>query len=502
MRSSRLVRLLFLFATSLVASDTRPQQPFDLDIEFRTKINSWYVSGVAPLPDGDVLLSGQIRFPGDPIGTFRLLARVDHHGNQVSWFPYAYGGGKLTEWNGRYYVLNNQIVHRVWPDGTTDTDFIGMNLGPYFSSLQGGDYQVYPDGRILMSGVHELRDSIRGFEDLYCLIWFSNTGYLDTTKTHRTCAGSLDFFCELPNGQFIGSLGNPPNTASWEGQPTGSNVIRFNADGEWDPSFQANVWWGGAFGFLPLPDGRVYVAGNFRITGIPDTLNLVRFMPDGSLDPTFHNTARYRFFDPLYPSNPPMGYVGTVYPLSPGHLIVTGDFDHIDGVPRGSIALIDTSGNLLDDHFTGVGCGAYVYQATPFSTPFYYREIRSIIPAPDGSYYIWGAYHGYDDGTTNDTLQRMVSRLHGLNVGVQESVGLQSPVTVHPNPGGNHIWFSGLDGQGPVQVSVFDARGVLVLTGQTETDAPVQVGALASGLYTVAVQQDGTHRIRLKWVKQ
>jgi len=280
MSARRFTRLFLIAASLLVAKDVRPQLPFDLDTTFRAPIDTWYVSSIAPQPDGDVLLSGQIRFPADPIGTFRLLARVDASGQPIAGFPYGYGGGKLVEWNGRYYVLNNQIVRRVWPYGTTDTDFISMNLGPYFSSLQGGDYHVYPDGRVLMSGVHVLSDSIRGYEGLYCLCWFSNTGYLDTTAHHRNCSGSLDFFQALPNGKFIGS----GSTGIWDGQPA-SNIIRFEADGELDTTFQANVWWGQAYGFLPLTDGRVYASGLFRITGISDTLNLVRFMPDGSLEP-------------------------------------------------------------------------------------------------------------------------------------------------------------------------------------------------------------------------
>jgi hypothetical protein len=479
MSSSCLVRLFILHAFLIAASEARPQQPFDLDTTFRTAIDTWYVSSVAPLPDGDVLLSGQIRFPGDPIGTFRLLARVDQSGNRIPWFPYAYGGGNLKEWNGRYYVLNNQIVRRIWPDGTTDTDFIGMNFGPYFSSLQGGDYHVYPDGRILMGGVHELRDSIRGFEDLYCLIWFSNTGYLDTTKTHRTCAGSLDFFQELPNGQFIGSLGNPPNTASWEGEPTGSNVIRFNDDGEWDQTFQADVWWGTAYCFLPLPDGRVYAGGSFRISSLPnDTLHLVRFMPDGSLDPTFYNTARYRA-----PSMNNMqwdgGLVRSIMALADGRLVVTGQFDHVDGNTRGCIALVDSNGTLLDDYFTGSGAGNFTYQGVTASS-------LRITPAPDGSYYLTGAYHGYDDGTTNDTLQRMVSRLHGLNVGVQERPVSTLAVQAHPNPAQDNITFSWPVQRtaGHLQVRDLCGRSLIEVSLPAGSDnRQVSLAGLAPGVY-------------------
>ncbi|MFZ1694979.1 MAG: hypothetical protein WAT74_17415, partial [Flavobacteriales bacterium] len=284
---------------------------------------------------------------------------------------------------------------------------------------------------VVLGGRHMLSDTIRGFVGPHCLTWFSNQGYLDTTRTHRPCNGVLTTMKELPNGQFMGS----GSMSSWDGQPA-SRIFRFNADGSLDPSFQANVIWGTAYSFLPLADGRVYAGGQFRVTGFPDTLNLVRFMPDGTLDPSFDNVVRYRFEDLLHPELPPWGLVRTIYPLNGEQLIVTGNFSHIDGVPRGGIALIDGSGNLLSDYFAGEGCGGYFYQPNTSQPPVSYaRVISGITPAPYGGFYIWGAYHGYDDGITNDTLQRMVSRLHGFNVGMNEIGAVpRAMLSVHPNP--------------------------------------------------------------------
>ncbi|MBK8499293.1 MAG: hypothetical protein IPL52_10850 [Flavobacteriales bacterium] len=66
-----------------------------------------------------------------------------------------------------------------------------MNTGPYFLSLQPADYHVFPDGRVLISGTHTLNDPVRGFVGSYELIWFSNEGYLDTTRTHRNANGVI-----------------------------------------------------------------------------------------------------------------------------------------------------------------------------------------------------------------------------------------------------------------------------------------------------------------------
>lgn len=483
--SPSIMGLIFLLAALAAGHSGQSQQPFDLDTSFCTPIGQVYVSSILPLPDGAVIASGLMRFPGDV--TDKRLVRLQPTGHRdETFYNSGLGGGFLRPWSNKFYVSTPHTVRRILADGNQDPSFIGMNLGPYFSSLQGGDYHVYPDGRILMSGVHGLNDTVRDFVGDHCLIWFSNSGYLDTTKTHRKCAGSLDIFRELPNGQFIGSLGNPPNTASWEGQPTGSNVIRFDADGAWDPSFQANMWWGTAYGFLPLEDGRVYVGGNFRIAGLPDTLNLVRLMTDGSLDPTFNNTVKYRDTDPNYPGNPPKGIVRSIHQLSADQLIVTGNFGSIAGEPRGGIALIDTSGELLSDLFEGNGCGGYNYQASPLSTPYYYRVITDIVPAPDGSYYICGAYHGYDDGTTNDTLQRMVSRLHGLNVGVQERPLTSLNVQAHPNPAQDNITFSwpAQRTAGHLQVRDLYGRSLLEVSLPAGSDhRQVSLAGLAAGVY-------------------
>ncbi len=259
---------------------SRAQQPFDLDTTFRTVIPSWYVNSIIPLEDGSLILSGEARFPGDPVGSFRNLAKLDHSGQLDPLYPeWTPGGGKLVRWEDRFN-MGGHNVQRILMNGSPDPSFILMNYGPYFSSFQGGDYHVYPDGRVLMSGLHFLSDTVRGYTGAHCLIWFSNEGYLDTTAHHRTCLGSLDFFQQLPDGKFIGS----GSTSIWDGQPA-SNIVRVYADGALDTTFQTHVWWGQAYGFLGLEDGRVYAVGQFQIEGLADTLQFVRFMPDGSLDP-------------------------------------------------------------------------------------------------------------------------------------------------------------------------------------------------------------------------
>jgi hypothetical protein len=45
--------------------------------------------------------------------------------------------------------------------------------------------------------------------------------------------------------------------------------------------------------------------------------------------------------------------------FGPDKYIITGYWDYIEGEPRGGIAVVDTTGQLLDDQFDGGGCGTF-----------------------------------------------------------------------------------------------------------------------------------------------
>ncbi|MBK6754450.1 MAG: delta-60 repeat domain-containing protein [Flavobacteriales bacterium] len=139
-----------------------------------------------------------------------------------------------------------------------------MNASPYFYSLTYGDYHVYADGAVLASGQHLLSDSTRGFVGFYDLIWFSNTGYLDTTKVHRQSNGIMWEFKELPDGKFICSC----SCTQYEGQPV-DKVFRVYPDGTLDTTFHTGINMGNIYAYHPLPDGRVLLGGSFPAPRTP-----------------------------------------------------------------------------------------------------------------------------------------------------------------------------------------------------------------------------------------
>ena len=450
------------------------QQPFDMDTSFRTPIIQRNVNSILPQQDGKLVLSGRMLFPGAL--NEHLLVRIDQEGIlDPTFYASSLGGGKLTSWGGQFYVAANSTVRRILPDGQQDPSFIGMNTGPYFSSGQGGDYHVYPDGRVLMTGVHVLSDSIRGFEGFYSLVWFSNTGYLDTTAIHRKCDNTIDLIHPLPDGKFL--LSGWLNT--YEGQPVG-RIFRVHPDGALDSSFHTSIYWGMASDLLVQPDNKIVATGRFLMNGDPDTLHLIRLFPDGALDPTFNNHLRSSYHQ--YGGFFSWSGITSVSPL--GH-IVYGAFTSIDDQPRGGIALVDTSGVLLNTYFSGTGCGVYEYMGFPYSS------VECLIPDPvGGGYYICGAYAGYDDGTVNDTTQRFVSRLYGLNVGVRE---VEQPLAVQvvPNPSTGPVQVELPEAIGPASLQVVDAQGRVVRVQRVAGGpAVLDLTGQAAGVYAVRVRTE------------
>ncbi|MBS1568601.1 MAG: delta-60 repeat domain-containing protein, partial [Bacteroidetes bacterium] len=301
-------------------------------------------------------------------------------------------------------------------DGTFDSDF-SMN-DPHWSYGQGGDYHLYPDGRVLLTGSNGVNDPVRGYVGLYSLIWFTNTGQYDATRAPRATNGAIYRIAPLPNGQFY--CGGAFTT--YEGVPAHA-LVRVHADGTLDTAFNAHIAWGQPWAMLPMADDGVMVGGDFLFEDGNDTLRLMRFLPDGSLDPNFNN---WHTFNRTNSSSPTQySLISEIVQLAPNLFAVCGYFNIVDGEVHGGIAMFDSTGTLLENYFQGNGAGVWTYMGGTGAV------IHGIMPTGDGSddYWIWGSYHGYDDGTTNDTLQRMVSRLHGLSVGVAEHVA--------PLPGGS-----------------------------------------------------------------
>lgn len=147
--------------------------------------------------------------------------------------------------------------------------------------------------------------------------------------------------------------------------------------------------------------------------------------------------------------------------------------------------MVDLDGNLLPQPFNGLGCGGFQDGVS------FRKVISGITPASDGSFYIYGSYHGYDDGTTNDTTQRMVSRLYGLEVGVREEKAMTLGVYPNPSSGGFTVRLSHPPKNGTLHL--LDALGISVRTWNWSNgalEASFDTNGLSGGRYLVLLKAE------------
>jgi len=342
-------------------------------------------------------------------------------------------------------------VRRLDEQGLIDATFQSLtNNAPQFSPFQGGDYHVYPDGSVVITGSHTVNVPDSGWVGSHHMIWFNNDGTLDLTRRPRWGNGTISLIVAQPDGKFLLSGA----ATMWEGVPK-PNIFRVHADGTLDTTFTCTMGWGEAGSMTVLEDGRILASGRFKTEfSSADTLHFVRLMPDGALDPTFNNNievVRMPWMQTEYPGNTIIWgqnvRVGHTR-LSDGRIVMWGVHMVVDGEERGSIAMLDVDGYLMDTPFGGGGCGRYYYEPHGYL----YGDISGILEAPDGSFYIWGGYKGYSDGTTNDPGQRFISRLHGLNVGITERERVS--LKVYPNPASTQV---------TVELEELPANGELLL---------------------------------------
>ncbi len=150
---------------------------------------------------------------------------------------------------------------------------------------------------------------------------------------------------------------------------------------------------------------------------------------------------------------------------------------------------MDPDGNWIEDVFDDAGCGQYSYSGGTGTIDFVYNHIFGLLEDGNGSIYVWGAYHGYHDGTTNYPQQRFISRLYGLDVGIAERTALP-PLQPYPNPGTGSFTLE-LPLSAPVTLELLDASGRVLHTQvlRTGTHSHTVQSALPAGVYVLRVRE-------------
>lgn len=449
----------------------------------------WDVHDIALRPDGNILVVGSVYSPGqalwyeggvvmDAAGAFVPSAIEYMPARRIHEFP-----------TGGYFIRHDRFLQDLSPDPSFDgTVNYAFGLDTTWD-MANDDYYVYPDSSVLFVGGSMKRNAEGDLLGYYGLFKTDKYGRIDPAFPHRTL-GSTDYgifrMHPLSNGQFLLSGYFP----IYDDQPVEGCFIRVDADGRLDTTFHFPASRGFAAQIIEQPDGKVILAGAMVLYDGPDTLKVIRVHTDGSLDPTFNNHVRYRMEGDesggLYSS------VEVLQPLDEERYLVGGAFTHADGEPRGSITCIDTAGNLLDC-WAGGGLlpGEYA--------------IGSLIGSkvlPNGDHYIFGNYGGIVDEAGTHLEQLCITRLYGLDVGINDGPVKGPWAVAYPNPGNDRVQFHFSSGFMPVRASVLDVRGVPVLDERgTGLLDGLDAWNLTPGLYTIRLQDAVGERVILKWLK-
>ncbi len=358
------------------------------------KINTTY--DILPLPDGGVIISG-------------IGQRT----------PTQAGG----------------VVIRLDQSGAIDTNF-RVQIGSRGSV---GKIAVQPDGKVLAAGVFS-----------------SASGGVRVALARFNADGSLD------NGfdpLFVGGQSDPI-VFSVAVQPDGKiivggqfGLIRRNADGSPDATFNTGIVSSFVRDVVVLPDGKIIAAGAFSTTSFNSTL--ARFNQDGSLDTTFNATAV-------------VGAVRKIVVLPDGKLVVGGSIVSVSGFPRGRVARLNADGTA-DTSFNPLGGAS--------------DTVSDLDVQADGKVIIVGAFTNVNGVTRN-----YIARLNvdgSLDQMFNPSVNFTiAAVKIQPDGkiiiGGNFGLVSGVS-----------RNGVARLNADGSLDQTFNVGGGTNGsVYTLALQPD------------
>jgi uncharacterized delta-60 repeat protein len=278
----------------LVSSDA--DQPVMVDPSFHPSLDG-AVDSVAVYPDGRILISGNF-------ATVNGLPRCG--------------------------------LARLWSDGSLDTNFDAGTAFPRCNSRLSqfpATITILTDGKILVSGF--LKTTTPGGE-----VWNAETirlqpdGPVDQTfkptdgagQFYPQSDGTLLFF----DGTALLLLNSNGILLSW----IGYNLPNCLSPIPQDPGFA----------FAPQSDGKFLIGGDvsFLVPSCSNQTALLRFNADGSSDPSFQ-APTIRRGDNISGVD---ALVRMIFVDAAGRIIIGGMFDSVNGVPRRNLARLNPDGSL------------------------------------------------------------------------------------------------------------------------------------------------------------
>ncbi len=225
---------------------------------------------------------------------------------------------------GGLVYTDNLAAHaliRLHPDGTLDSGFAPAVEGEWAASVTG--LAVDPEGRILVSGYFS---KVGGQRQTNVVRLNANGGLDPSFNLHLDTMNGGAAIVPQPDGKLL--LGGGFTNLSGQAR---SYLCRVDSSGRLEIGFHPEPdGWVSALALQP--DGKILVAGSFlHICGQPRN-GIARLNPDGTLDTSFNAVA----------SDP----VSSFALQADGKIIVAGTFTNLCGGPRSAIGRLNPDGTL------------------------------------------------------------------------------------------------------------------------------------------------------------
>lgn len=305
-----------------------------LDPTFLTQVSGNARSAVF-LPDGKLIVAGEL----NP----RAIARLNHDGSIDTSFTFTstfrvnalklQPDGKLLI--GRFFNPfvdpTARGVVRLNTDDSVDKSFVADipdNFNPEVMSLE-----IQSDGKILVGGRFTRTSPTTTERGLYRL---TSTGGIDGSfEPLPECV--ITAIHVRPDGSIV--VGG---TRDGEDGAFRNLFFRLTSSGVRDPEFPASVGNAGDVAVAKSTGGKYYIAGNFVEVNGMERKRIARLNGDGTIDQTFN----------------PIGTNGTVSDLalqSDGKVLIVGDFGVVNGISRLRMARLNADGSVDEGFQVGEG---------------------------------------------------------------------------------------------------------------------------------------------------
>jgi uncharacterized delta-60 repeat protein len=362
-------------------------------------------------------------------------------------------------------------------DGSLDDSF---GLGGMTSTSIGNnnsdyikDLKIQPNGKILVAGY-----SYNGTKSDFTLIRYNSNGDLDPSFSIGGIAttvignGSAAYAMDLqPSGKIV-LVGSTSN-----GTDNDFAVVRYNSNGSLDSSFDFDGIVGTpiensddiAFAVKTLPNGKTLVGGNTDI-GIA----FVQYNIDGSLDTTFGTDGIVSI-----PSSNSFGSLSDIYIQPNGKILCMGYFSINSFEHDFAMARLNSNGSV-DSTF---GTNGIVINSIGSSTSVAY----AVSMQPDGKILAIGTSEG-----ASSAMDFTVVRYNNptINVNYVESNLLN--LSIYPNPFKTTTTIEFGTTVDNAELSIYSIFGQKLKTITNISDSKIHLNReeLASGIYIISLTQN------------